>query len=133
MIRRPPRSTLFPYTTLFRSPRLARDRRRLLGGDDGCRRPARAARRSRKPPRRDDVQAALVLHGRHGLAALARGLPGRALPPGIPRAQVAAEGRRRGARGSLRTRLKRKDTPARASSRVETAVKISVVRRTASC
>src|SRR2546430_9944891 len=27
MIRRPPRSTLFPYTTLFRSP-LVRDRRR---------------------------------------------------------------------------------------------------------
>src|SRR2546421_9664082 len=26
MIRRPPRSTLFPYTTLFRSPRAARDR-----------------------------------------------------------------------------------------------------------
>src|SRR2546430_11481488 len=26
MIRRPPRSTLFPYTTLFRSPRLALDR-----------------------------------------------------------------------------------------------------------
>src|SRR3712207_8032838 len=26
MIRRPPRSTLFPYTTLFRSPRVARDR-----------------------------------------------------------------------------------------------------------
>src|SRR3712207_8512977 len=25
MIRRPPRSTLFPYTTLFRSPGLARD------------------------------------------------------------------------------------------------------------
>src|SRR3712207_8189616 len=24
MIRRPPRSTLFPYTTLFRSPRIAR-------------------------------------------------------------------------------------------------------------
>src|SRR3712207_7031368 len=41
MIRRPPRSTLFPYTTLFRSrrpgppprrpPRLARRRRTLLG------------------------------------------------------------------------------------------------------
>src|SRR5437870_11030351 len=31
MLRRPPRSTLFPYTTLFRSPRLAarRDRGRL--------------------------------------------------------------------------------------------------------
>src|SRR2546426_3164377 len=28
MIRRPPRSTLFPYTTLFRSPRLER-----LGGE----------------------------------------------------------------------------------------------------
>src|SRR2546426_7197934 len=26
MIRRPPRSTLFPYTTLFRSERVARDR-----------------------------------------------------------------------------------------------------------
>src|SRR5256885_12835446 len=25
MIRRPPRSTLFPYTTLFRSPRVMRD------------------------------------------------------------------------------------------------------------
>src|SRR3712207_7075302 len=30
MIRRPPRSTLFPYTTLFRSARAAR--RQLLGG-----------------------------------------------------------------------------------------------------
>src|SRR3712207_6906684 len=30
MIRRPPRSTLFPYTTLFRSPREAH-RRRLRG------------------------------------------------------------------------------------------------------
>src|SRR3712207_7471319 len=28
MIRRPPRSTLFPYTTLFRSPRRAADDRR---------------------------------------------------------------------------------------------------------
>src|SRR3712207_6974678 len=27
MIRRPPRSTLFPYTTLFRSPELGMDRR----------------------------------------------------------------------------------------------------------
>src|SRR3712207_8142903 len=30
MIRRPPRSTLFPYTTLFRSPRAAQGRRRVL-------------------------------------------------------------------------------------------------------
>src|SRR3712207_8934470 len=35
MIRRPPRSTLFPYTTLFRSPRGARPlRRRALRRDD---------------------------------------------------------------------------------------------------
>src|SRR3712207_8001107 len=31
MIRRPPRSTLFPYTTLFRSP----GRSEARGGDDG--------------------------------------------------------------------------------------------------
>src|SRR5258707_8283617 len=31
MIRRPPRSTLFPYTTLFRSIRLQRDRRADAG------------------------------------------------------------------------------------------------------
>src|SRR2546430_12999661 len=40
MIRRPPRSTLFPYTTLFRSPRRLRDRarRRLISApaDRGC-------------------------------------------------------------------------------------------------
>src|SRR5256885_10483368 len=40
MIRRPPRSTLFPYTTLFRSvgvlaqPLLPGDRSTFLGGDD---------------------------------------------------------------------------------------------------
>src|SRR3712207_7154614 len=34
MIRRPPRSTLFPYTTLFRSPRLLQ----VLGDDLGARR-----------------------------------------------------------------------------------------------
>src|SRR3712207_8061520 len=34
MIRRPPRSTLFPYTTLFRSVRLLRDvRRGVVAGD----------------------------------------------------------------------------------------------------
>src|SRR6266508_4773607 len=32
MIRRPPRSTLFPYTTLFRSPRLPRRRRDVRPG-----------------------------------------------------------------------------------------------------
>src|SRR5688572_31412440 len=35
MIRRPPRSTLFPYTTLFRSRRQARCGRRPAGGGRG--------------------------------------------------------------------------------------------------
>src|SRR2546427_1372912 len=51
MIRRPPRSTLFPYTTLFRSGRRAR----TGGAGDGVRRPAagqgRAERRGRLPAR----------------------------------------------------------------------------------
>src|SRR2546422_6623070 len=44
MIRRPPRSTLFPYTTLFRSP----SRSSALPGSPSChaRRPCR-----RRPPR----------------------------------------------------------------------------------
>src|ERR1043166_1317476 len=41
MIRRPPRSTLFPYTTLFRSPAPVRRRRRR------CRRPRRSRPRRR--------------------------------------------------------------------------------------
>src|SRR3712207_8858924 len=53
MIRRPPRSTLFPYTTLFRSPRCrgrggraSRSSRRALPGRPGCR-GGRRCRRSR--------------------------------------------------------------------------------------
>src|SRR3712207_8084459 len=42
MIRRPPRSTLFPYTTLFRSG-VAQERRLLAATD---------AARDRRPPRR---------------------------------------------------------------------------------
>src|SRR5258708_17561929 len=46
MIRRPPRSTLFPYTTLFRSPELPGDRRRDVGldGEHILRRPIVAGR-----------------------------------------------------------------------------------------
>src|SRR2546422_7215261 len=36
MIRRPPRSTLFPYTTLFRSPTLAEWRRPARHGGPGA-------------------------------------------------------------------------------------------------
>src|SRR3712207_8113606 len=35
MIRRPPRSTLFPYTTLFRSWLIIKRRQRTLSTDDG--------------------------------------------------------------------------------------------------
>src|SRR6266403_2610440 len=41
MIRRPPRSTLFPYTTLFRSPRLPGAPRPGRAGGAGALRPAR--------------------------------------------------------------------------------------------
>src|SRR2546422_4301112 len=69
MIRRPPRSTLFPYTTLFRSLPGARARRvqgellAVLGRDDGGGRsraprppPARAVERLAAPRR--DLRAA---------------------------------------------------------------------------
>src|SRR2546422_2331573 len=58
MIRRPPRSTLFPYTTLFRSYRLRR-RRRTAGGTPGARPPRQAppprpARQGRAPRRSEE-------------------------------------------------------------------------------
>src|SRR5256885_13274113 len=56
MIRRPPRSTLFPYTTLFRSHDPARlaDAERAIGADAGfaeCRRIFGAQERDRKSTR----------------------------------------------------------------------------------
>src|SRR2546426_5032043 len=48
MIRRPPRSTLFPYTTLFRSPRPAPWAGRRSAR--GCRRRSRPSRRRPPPP-----------------------------------------------------------------------------------
>src|SRR2546422_3208826 len=60
MIRRPPRSTLFPYTTLFRSRR--RDGPWALHGGAPGRIgseafPGRAARRAAAPSRRKDPQS----------------------------------------------------------------------------
>src|SRR2546425_9774518 len=54
MIRRPPRSTLFPYTTLFRSVPLRRRKRR---------------------GRRDRLGHAAVLRRLHARAAVGRGTP----------------------------------------------------------
>src|SRR6267142_4255696 len=52
MIRRPPRSTLFPYTTLFRSRRGRRRRRRAVGRvPDLPRAPLRGPLRDRKSTR----------------------------------------------------------------------------------
>src|SRR3712207_8007860 len=56
MIRRPPRSTLFPYTTLFRSVRLAQD---LLAHDLGGQHPVRQVRKL--------VLREQIGTGRHGL------------------------------------------------------------------
>src|SRR5687767_15467931 len=54
MIRRPPRSTLFPYTTLFRSARA----RRVLSQARGARRRAQQARHAR----RGSLQGAVPAH-----------------------------------------------------------------------
>src|SRR3712207_7045964 len=72
MIRRPPRSTLFPYTTLFRSP-LARAE---AGLDRGAGAGARQAqpRQGRRRPVLGDALAAVRRHllRRAGLARLDR-------------------------------------------------------------
>src|SRR3712207_8647062 len=72
MIRRPPRSTLFPYTTLFRSV-------------DGEGVAGRLAEAPRLPPR-----AAHRLHLRGDRRGV--GLPGRLLRPGHLRADLLAAG-----------------------------------------
>src|SRR2546421_6001295 len=49
MIRRPPRSTLFPYTTLFRSTESDRDERHDCHGEDDVRYQNREVERSDEP------------------------------------------------------------------------------------
>src|SRR5256885_3865767 len=63
MIRRPPRSTLFPYTTLFRSSRERTgpevrlcDRGRRLGSGEGNRRPL-SQRRTRSEEHTSELQS----------------------------------------------------------------------------
>src|SRR2546430_10593702 len=51
MIRRPPRSTLFPYTTLFRSDQPARDQGHAGGDPPGRAADCRAGSRDRKSTR----------------------------------------------------------------------------------
>src|SRR2546422_8437593 len=70
MIRRPPRSTLFPYTTLFRSegPRGAELDGDVRPGPDGLR-PGRVVRRSRGKGRRD--RKSTRLNSSHGYISYA--------------------------------------------------------------
>src|SRR2546430_6665588 len=55
MIRRPPRSTLFPYTTLFRSPRLRQSDRREIG--DAVRRDVLSGTASRSEEHTSELQS----------------------------------------------------------------------------
>src|SRR3989442_6342351 len=58
MIRRPPRSTLFPYTTLFRSPPRSSSRRSASSPSSGCcgTSSSHAANRLRRPPARRELR-----------------------------------------------------------------------------
>src|SRR2546426_2553389 len=69
MIRRPPRSTLFPYTTLFRSPQASASRaaRAARGGEE----PAEA-----RPDRRALARLAAALPARDRQGAAAHRRPG---------------------------------------------------------
>src|SRR2546422_8439741 len=64
MIRRPPRSTLFPYTTLFRSPGRPRPRAARRGWDPwpaACPPPAPAVASSRSEEHTSELQSRLHL------------------------------------------------------------------------
>src|SRR3712207_7421681 len=65
MIRRPPRSTLFPYTTLFRSVPVRAVRRLPAAGRHAAAVQRRGARRGRARPRRTG-QGGGGLVGNHG-------------------------------------------------------------------
>src|SRR6185436_532647 len=81
MIRRPPRSTLFPYTTLFRSPRRRRAARRQA--------PDPHPRRGRRADPERILSRALRAGGR---TAQAHRAPGRAPPVGAARRRAPGRG-----------------------------------------
>src|SRR6267143_2548132 len=99
MIRRPPRSTLFPYTTLFRSARSWIHRRRRSAADPGAARPARRA-----------PGPVLALRQPLCNARLPQGMPWS--PPDRYRRprRSAGRGGSRGAGSSLMLAHKRRDT-----------------------
>src|ERR1043166_9279185 len=93
MIRRPPRSTLFPYTTLFRSRTIGDRAHRFVAGP-----PARAQTRNRSEEHTSELQsrfgisyAVFCLKKKHS-CPLSRPHPRSPMPPGahgLPRAPLA--------------------------------------------
>src|SRR3712207_9194611 len=83
MIRRPPRSTLFPYTTLFRSPELRAEASRIGGQGGGMR--LADDRGETLDERRDDLP---------DHAAALDALMGRLRDRGLDRDDLAAVGHR---------------------------------------
>src|SRR2546427_12511439 len=84
MIRRPPRSTLFPYTTLFRSPR-------GVSSGDGATRTARSSKRGARMAERrfrDTVERWAIVAGPR------RGRSPTGGPPGGGRGHRGGGGRR---------------------------------------
>src|SRR2546422_2576507 len=69
MIRRPPRSTLFPYTTLFRSRPVRRGAQPPAGVDPRGGRDARAGRAARRRPAGD--RKSTRLNSSHGYISYA--------------------------------------------------------------
>src|SRR2546430_14963489 len=89
MIRRPPRSTLFPYTTLFRSPtRVEAPDRRATRGDEQHEAQEQRRPAPREPP--DDPRDSRARAGRFRLAAdpvdsdRLPDVPDALLPAGLP-------------------------------------------------
>src|SRR2546422_7880353 len=69
MIRRPPRSTLFPYTTLFRSPRTATGQPRFHGSADQLNSTISPGSRASFPARSD--RKSTRLNSNHGYISYA--------------------------------------------------------------
>src|SRR5260370_5292142 len=83
MIRRPPRSTLFPYTTLFRSPSvfLVRERARGSCFDSSCHSRFHSCRPGRSEEHTSELQSHLNLVCRLLLEKKKTAIPLEATPP----------------------------------------------------
>src|SRR2546426_787189 len=109
MIRRPPRSTLFPYTTLFRSRRALPplpgagpgEPRRAFDPRHACRRRARHRGRSRRRPAGDRGRERHADRG--GLHAGVRGESGAGRDAGCPKGLPGGRGKRDGPRRGMQS------------------------------